>query len=184
MSWGNCYDIATFSYTCGYCGENIASNKGYISNYGLIYICHNCHKPSYVDNNKIITPGAIYGVEIKHLPNEIMTVFDEARRCFSISAYTSVIMCCRKLLMHIECTNGFEENQSFGKCVQYLKDEGYLARPSWALAETVLKYGNIANHKLELYDVDDARNILLFTETILKGIYELPAIHAELQKKK
>ena len=48
MSWEYSKDIKTFSYTCGYCGEYIASNKGYKSshgNYGLSYICHNCHKP-------------------------------------------------------------------------------------------------------------------------------------------
>lgn len=193
MYWKDAENKKTFNYICGYCGSDIASQLGYSfvpSSSGeerlheYIRICHKCSKPTYISKEGEVVPSAIYGKNIKHLPDEIEVIYNEARKCFSINAFTSVIMCCRKLIMHIACENGAKEDLPFGKYVQHLKDEGYVAKPIHNLAEAILKYGNIANHKLELYDEDAATNIMLFTETILRTIYELPKIYSELSNNK
>lgn len=191
MGWVHSGRYGSVSYVCGYCGSDITSEMGYYddsssnsSNTGkrCIRICHKCGNPSYIDWNGNVTPGAIYGRKINHLPKDIEGVYDEARRCFSISAYNSVIMCCRKLLMHVACENGAGKDLAFGKYVQYLKDNGYVARPTFKLADAILTYGNIANHQLETYGQSDAVNIMLFTEAILKNIYELPNVYEELNR--
>lgn len=180
MSWRNAGKYSSVNYVCGYCGSDITSELGYQDehpHHGDIRICHKCGKPSYIEIEGRVTPGSAYGKKIMHLPKNIEDIYDEARRCFSVNAFNSVIMCCRKLLMHIACENGADEGLSFGKYVQYLKDNGYVAKPTFKLADAILKYGNIANHQLETYENGDAVNIMLFTEVILKNIYELPEVY-------
>jgi len=192
MNWFEAKNGITRNFVCGYCGSDITSQLGYYATeyrdgrpieVANIRICHKCGKPTFINSDGKTVPSATYGKNIEYLPKEIEELYNEARRCFSIDAYTSVIMCCRKLLMHIACENGAEENLAFGKYVQYLKDNGYVAKPTHKLADAILKYGNIANNKLEIYTKEDATNIMLFTETILKNIYELPSIYDELSGK-
>jgi len=60
MSWQNLQNIPTKSYKCGYCGQTIASEKGYFTATtpkSLIYICHNCNKPTHFDGAGKQTPG-------------------------------------------------------------------------------------------------------------------------------
>ncbi|MDD4684750.1 MAG: DUF4145 domain-containing protein [Bacteroidales bacterium] len=191
MVWIDAKNGETHNYVCGYCGSDITSQFGYYAmddnrsgQIAYIRICHRCGKPTFISNDGKTVPSAIYGKNIEHLPKEIEELYNEARRCFNIDAYTSVIMCCRKLLMHIACENGAEKDLAFGRYVQYLKDKGYVATPTHKLADAILTYGNIANHQLEIYTKKDATNIMLFTEAILKNIYELPSIYDELAEEK
>lgn len=186
MSWENISTLNSIEFVCGYCGRDISSEKGYEkkghqgSIVGSIRVCHKCDKPSYITYNGVVTPGATQGKRIKYLPPSVEGLYEEIRQCFSINAYTSIIMCSRKLLMHIARESGAAENLSFGKYVQYLKDEGYVTRPSFPLVEAILKYGNIANHQIEEYSKEDAKLIVVFLQSILENIYELPQQHKEL----
>ncbi len=189
MSWGSTSTPKTLSFICGYCNKEVASNVGwekYNSGYSaeeFVRICPCCNKPTYINESESEqTPGIVYGSSILFLPENIGNLYNEARNCFSINAYTSVIMCCRKLLMHIACEEGAGENLAFGKYVQYLKDNGYVTKPGQAWADSILKMGNIANHTLENYSTTEAELIMRFTEIMLKTIYETPGFHNQLNK--
>lgn len=188
-SWQS--DDHTLSFKCGYCGEGIASNVGYKQKYlsnstgRYIRICPKCYQPTYIIEGSQVSqvPGVAYGENVKFLPDSINALYNEARECFGINAYTSVIMCCRKLLMHIAREEGAKEDLPFGQYVQYLKDNGYVTKPGQVWADSILKMGNIANHTLERYSKQDAELIMRFTEMMLKTIYETPGFHEQLNKK-
>lgn len=191
FQWTGIITCRTVDFICGYCNKQVASCSGwdYVDSYsksssGQIRICPNCQKPTFIGthiNGQI--PGIVYGCAIEFLPQDIEYIYNEARNCFSLNAYTSVIMCCRKLLMHIACKEGAGENLAFGKYVQYLKDNGYVTKPGQAWADSILKMGNIANHTLECYEKEDAELIMKFTEMMLKTIYETPGLHKQFSKK-
>ena len=44
--------------------------------------------------------------------NEVKALYEEARDCIKVNAYTATILCCRKLLMNIAVVQGAEP-QSF-----------------------------------------------------------------------
>lgn len=191
-NWNSTSYPRTIKFKCGYCDQNVASKDGFEhiiggrASFEFLRICPLCNKPTYINEYEsyIQIPGNVYGDTIKFLPENISSLYDEARKCFSINGYTSVIMCCRKLLMHIACQEGAGENLSFGKYVQFLKGNGYVTKPGQAWAESILKMGNIANHTLECYSKDEAELVMRFTEMMLKTIYETPGFHDELVAEK
>jgi len=148
------------------------------------YICHRCNKPTYFDSEERQTPGQIIGNCVKHIPNpDIEKLFNEARACYSISAYTSSVMCCRKLLMNISVSEGAEEGKKYIDYVNYLNDNNYIPPNGKRWVDLIRKLGNEANHEIEFKNQKDAIRILSFTEMLLKFIYELPGIMKESEIK-
>lgn len=192
MSWINTSQLTPRSYRCGYCGKDIASEKGYYEKINEkimpgkpcdIYLCHHCNKPSYFDSDGNQTPGEIYGNEIKFLPsNDVELLYNEARFCFSINAFTSSVMCCRKLLMNFSVAEGAKEGDSFAKYVDFLDSKGFIPPKGKEWVDSIRKLGNEANHTIELKSKDDAKKIIKFTEMLLKFNFEVPGIMAEPNK--
>jgi hypothetical protein len=191
MYWINVQGIATKSYKCGHCGSSLASEKGYYASEGSsvrssivasIYICHKCNKPTFFDKNGDQTPGILIGNQVKHIPDQdIEKLFYEARICFSIGAYTSSVMCCRKLLMTISVNQGAKEGKGFVDYVNYLNDNNYIPPNGKEWVDSIRKLGNEANHKIEFKSKEDAMRIATFTEMLLRFIYELPGIMKETE---
>lgn len=186
MSWNNIQNLASKSYKCGYCGNPLASEKGYLNtelrsggysqNVGSIYICHKCNKPTYFDNNNQ-TPGVLAGNPVKYIPDQdIEKLYEEARICYSVGAFTSSVMCCRKLLMNISVSEGAKEGKNFVEYVNYLNDNNYIPPNGKEWIESIRKLGNEANHKIDFKSKEDAARIINFTEMLLRFIYELPGI--------
>lgn len=77
--WQGVTNLTSRSFICGYCGNPMATNMGYVAQpqnpslsaqQGFIYICHYCKSPTFFDPNQKQTPGAIFGKvvnEISHL---------------------------------------------------------------------------------------------------------------------
>lgn len=176
-------DMEPKTYTCYNCNETISSKEGYncsehIHNrgiYGKIYICHICKRPTYFFNGKQI-PGSIYGEEVKHLPDDLKNAYDEARKCFSVDAFTSSVLCCRKILMSIACEKGAEEGEKFAFYVDYLNNNSYIPPDGRPWVDKIRKLGNEATHKLEMKSKEDAELAIKFTSMLLKIIYEFPEI--------
>src|SRR5690606_5267436 len=101
------------------------------------------------------------------------------KSCFSISAYTSSVMCCRKLLMNISVSEGAKEGKNFTDYVNYLNDNNYIPPNGKKWVDSIRKLGNEANHKIEFKSQKDTQRILSFTEMLLRFIYELPGIMEE-----
>lgn len=177
MSWQQVKVIQSKSYKCGYCGNPLASNTGYQGQIGNIYICHFCKKPTFIESTGQQYPGAAIGNAVKHIPRkEVEDLFSEARSCYAISAYTSSVMCCRKLLMNIAVAEGAKEGKGFVDYVNYLESNNYIPPNGKAWVEEIRKLGNNANHKISMKSQEEAEKILNFTEMLLRFIYEMPGI--------
>ena len=186
INWNKTDNLVSMHYTCGYCGNSIASNKGYIGNsYDgvttvIIYICHKCGCPTYFDHQNNQTPGALIGNQVMHIDDEgITNLFLEARKCFSYGAFTSSVMCSRKLLMNIAVSQGAKEGLSYLDYVNFLNDNNYIPPKGKKWVELIRRVGNDANHKIELKTELQAKKILIFIEMLLRFIYEIPGIMEE-----
>src|SRR4051812_42542845 len=93
----------------------VGPNVGYHTLEGndpTIYLCSFCDAPTYFRGEEQV-PGVAYGNEVDNVPNGVSELYGEARRCFSVSAYTSAVLACRKLLMNIAVAQGADEGKTF-----------------------------------------------------------------------
>lgn len=187
INWIQITKLPSKDFKCGYCGAPLASENGYHGAVGAtgkawIYICHKCSGPTFFDNYNNQTPGPIIGNPVKYIPDEdVEQLFNEAKACFSISAFTSSVMCSRKLLMNLAVSEGAKEGKGFVEYVNYLNDNNYIPPNGKEWVDSIRKLGNEANHKINFKTQEDAARILNFTEMLLRFIYELPGIMKETE---
>lgn len=180
-------NIMNFTYTCGYCGSRVTSERGmslnidngagysYNSVSQGVYICPNCKYPTFIYEDMQV-PGNNYGNSVAHVSKEVEDVYNEARKSFSVAAYTGSILLCRKLLMHVAVDFGAEENKNFVYYVNYLKDNHYVSQNSGEWIDSIRKFGNVATHQILVNTKEDAEKMIKFCEMLLKMNYEYPAL--------
>lgn len=137
--------------------------------------CPICGKPIIHDKkNNLTLPTVKMFDNIKFLPNDVETIYNEMRDAFSMKAYTCCVIAGRTLLAHIGVEQGAKENESFVYYVDYLV-ENYLSKnQSKPWVDKVRKLGNDAAHKLVIAKKEDAESSLNFISAILKIVYEFP----------
>jgi len=183
VSWPNIQSLDPRSFTCGHCGNPAGPNKGYSAENArlLIYICHFCGYPTFFNTaNGYRCPGAAFGEAVEHLPDEIGALYDEARNCMKVSAFTAAVMCCRKLLMNVAVHKGADEDKNFAFYVTYLDDNHHTPADSKPWVDHIRKKANEAVHEIPNVTRDDAEELITFLGMLLKFIYEFPA---EMKKK-
>lgn len=169
------------TFVCGHCGSSVASEMGYYGTRGqnrvaTIYICHQCDKPTFFYSESQV-PGPHFGQPVKHIPNvNVEKLYDEARACYTINAFTSSVMCSRKLLMNIAVSEGASEGKTFLDYVNHLETNNFIPPKGKAWVDAIRKLGNEANHSIEFKSSEEAKLILTFTEMLLKFIYEMPGM--------
>jgi Domain of unknown function (DUF4145) len=180
VSWEHAQNIGAKTYTCGYCGKAVASERGWQSApikhhpfRAQVYICPLCKQPTYFYGEEQ-TPGVAYGSEVSHLPNDIADLYREARNSVAVGANTASVLTCRKLLMNIAVAQGAEEGKSFLHYVEFLASQGYVPPNGRGWVDHIRKKGNEANHEIILMSKPDAEELILFTEMLLKFVYEFP----------
>ena len=181
--WADLSELKSKNYKCGYCGSDIASNEGYYierfgedAELGYIYICHKCNKPTYFEFEEQ-TPGNSFGRPFEKAifkDESVYDLYEEARRCMSINAYTSVGMCCRKLLMHIAVDCGAKEGLKFIDYVDYLDKNSYIPINCKVWIDAIRNKGNDANHKIIILNRREAEQLISFIGMIINVIYEMP----------
>lgn len=178
-TWKDVQKLTSKTYTCWYCGRSIASECGYgsISHVKCdgnmsIYICHHCNAPSVFDSIGNFVMPVMLGKNIKKLPKDIEDIYNEARLCISIGAYTATVMLLRKILMNLAVVNGADEGLKFKKYVDYLCENGYVHRKQTKQADIVRIMGNEANHQIENKTKEEAEQIFKFVEFLLLNNYE------------
>lgn len=173
--WIGLNSIHPKKYKCSYCGSLVANNKGYEAEHssGSIYICPNCNEPTYFDIDKQI-PGAKHGEDVKNLPDDINSLYNEARNCISVSSYTASVMICRKLLMNIAVNKGADKGKTYKEYVNYLDVNHYTPPESKDWVDKIRELGNEANHEIKLMSNEVSVELLNFVEMLLKFIYEYP----------
>lgn len=176
--------LDSHNYQCGYCGRSLASEKGWVLRnqptglaQGHIYICHFCSKPTYFDRNfEEQTPGVTFGEYVQGIGDEsVQDLYNEARRCIGVKAFTATVLCCRKLLMHIAVLKGAATELKFIEYVEYLSNNNYIPPDAKDWVNHIRKKGNEANHEITIMDEESATDLLRFSSMLLKIIYEFPA---------
>ena len=181
--WETIHSIESWSYTCGYCGKPLASEKGWIARLKIggspiawIYVCHQCWQPTFFDPNGKQTPGVVFGNSVRDIPEETVgQLYEEARKTTGSGAYTAAVLCCRKLLMHVAVSKGAPPGDTFINYVQYLADKNFIPPDAKDWVDHIRKKGNEANHEITIMSKDDAEELLSFCEMLLKVIFEFPA---------
>lgn len=188
--WVNIGSLVSHSYVCGHCSQPLASKDGFTGYYeyytgrstakayAYIYICHFCHQPTFFCNDfKVQIPGTSFGIEVNDIEDlSVKTLYEEARRATSTNCYTSAVLACRKLLMHIAVSKGADSNKSFAYYVDYLSEKNFVPPGAISWIDHIRKIGNQANHEIAIIEPDDAKELLEFVGMLLKIIYEFPAI--------
>ena len=177
MKWPNQGQIEARKFCCGFCGNVVATDKGFFNNTGRkkVYPCPYCDNPSFFDENGNQFPGVVPGNNVSHLPKELEAIYNEARRCVSVNAYTAAVLACRKLLMHIAVEKKADPGKAFIYYVEFLADNGYVPPNGKGWVDHIRKKGNEATHEIVLMKKDDAVELISFSEMLLKFIYEFPA---------
>lgn len=179
-------------FTCGYCGHDVSSNKGYTGwhkNYDnrqineKIYFCHNCGNPTFFGMDGGQYPGPLLP-EVDGISDKLISgMYDEARKAMSASAYSACIMCCRTLLAHIAVAEGADKGKRFVEYVDWLDKNGYIPKKGKGWVKTIKDRGNSAVHDIIIYEKDDAEKVMKFTEFLLKSNYEYPSYNEEPKSK-
>ena len=175
--WINADEIGYRSYICGYCGDKTGVNIGYYENNkeGYIYLCGGCNRPTFIERNYFQTPAPILGNPVSSLPQDIEELYNQARGCTQINAYTACVLVCRKILMHIAAIKGAPPNQNFIQYVDFLANMGYVPPDGKGWVDIIRKKGNEANHEIVLMSKEDALELLSFVEMLLRFVFEFPA---------
>ncbi len=176
MAWYQTSQIESRKFTCGYCGNVVATRQGYFydgNQTQKIYICPHCEAASYFEGAKQ-TPGVTPGVEVGHLPEDIAVLYREARNAISVGSYTAAVLTCRKLLMNLAVGQGAKENLKFIEYVDFLADKGFVPPNGRGWVDHIRTKGNEATHEIVLMGQGDATDLLTFVEMLLKFIFEFP----------
>jgi hypothetical protein len=93
-----------------------------------------------------------------------------------VGANTAVVLLARKLLMNIAVQHGAQPGKAFVDYIDYLSDNGFVPPNGRAWVDQIRKKGNEATHEIPQITEQDARQILTFTEMLLKFVYEFPSM--------
>jgi hypothetical protein len=173
------------SFRCGYCGDQVASEKGYYlathgdgsgGPVGAILICPRCNYPTLFLPNGDQHPGEAIGRDVQHVPDDVEALYREARRSATEGCHTGAVLLCRKILMNLAVSLGAKPDLKFIEYVQYLSDQGYVPPRGKHWVDHIRKKGNEATHEIALMTAGDSKELLMFIEMLLRFIYEFPAL--------
>ena len=172
-------ELPSHSIECAYCGNTIAPNTGfyfYIQYEDIfVYKCPLCTNPIiYNSHTDESFPGPMYGRDVKGLPENIQTLYDECRTNYSNKCYTSSQMIARTLLMHIAVEQGAKEGETFAKYIDYLENNGFIPPNGKKWVDFIRKSGNVANHQIVIKEKEETEKVITFLSSLLLFIYELP----------
>jgi hypothetical protein len=193
IKWGDSKTITSKSFICGFCNNIIASDQGYIGWEYLraanqyketeyIYICNHCKKPTYFNYKNEQLPSSKYGKSFFDLPDKVNHIYEEAKNCFAVNAYTATIMLCRRLISDICIDLGAKAGLNFEEYVNYLDNQNYIPTGSKEWVDIIRKLGNKVTHKEYIGTNNDAKQCIIFSEMIITLNYEFKAKTTEEKK--
>lgn len=186
VSWFQLQLLVSHSYKCPYCQQFVSSEHGYtftvtkkndtgnkITTNGDVCICPSCSSPTILIGSTQI-PGIAEERSVSYLPDDINTIYEEARTCMSHNCFTSVAMLCRKIIMNVAVEKGAKEGDKFASYIDFLESEHYTPKDSKLWVDKIRTLGNGATHKIDIISQETAKTILKFTRVLLMIMYELP----------
>jgi uncharacterized protein DUF4145 len=182
ITWSHSTQMEPRAYTCGYCGRHTGPNQGFFSGntnpQARIYICTYCGAPTYFDSDargQKQHPGVPFGNDVAALPPDVEGLYGEARRCMTVNSFTAAVLMCRKLLMHLAVEKGAKPGQPFADYVEYLAAKGYVPPDGKDWVDHIRTKGNEANHEIKIMLETDAKDLITFSEMLLRFMYEFPS---------
>ena len=94
--------------------------------------------------------------------------------------YTSAVMLCRKLLMHIAVDKGADTEKRFLDYVNWLDEENYIPPNGKDWVDFIRKKGNDINHKIQIMKKADAEKLIVFVGMLMKFAYEFSSLDLQL----
>lgn len=185
FGWANIVQFSVKSFRCGYCGDQVASDKGFRLNQqrdssgalvGGICICPRCNYPTLFLPSGAQLPGEAVGNEVQHVPAEVEALYKEARRCAIDGNHTAAVLICRKILMNLAVALNASPGLKFIEYVEYLASQGYVPPNGRHWVDHIRRKGNEATHEIALMSQGDSRELILFIEMLLRFIFEFPAL--------
>ena len=185
FNWYKLQDLPNVAFVCGYCDTNVSSIRGYKlgehadgsgGQVGALYVCPNCGGPVFFAPDDQRFPSPALGNAVQHVPDDLNELYEEARRCTGERCYTGAVLLCRKMLMNIAVEKGAEEGLKFIEYVTYLSETGYIPPNGKQWVDHIRKKGNEATHEISVMKEDDAKDLIVFIEMLLRFIYEFPSM--------
>lgn len=186
IHWEGTAKRESLPYTCGFCGREVAAQAGWScldkdgNSVGEVRICHLCYQPTFFKmptgypRRTIQVPKPLPGEDVEHVPDDVKTLYDEARHAFTANAYTASVLALRKLLMHVAVEKGAAPGLKFVEYVEYLDQHKYLGADGKDWVDVIRQVSNEANHEIMILSEQDAEHVLSFAEMLLKLLYEFP----------
>lgn len=171
----------TMECVCPHCNLKIAGIKHIAIRWmdnPTYYVleCPSCSSPIiYQCYNQQTFPVGYALRSVKHLTEDVDTIYAEVRGAIAAGCYTAAVILARTAIMHIAVEQKAEENKSFLYYVNYLVEKGYVPPNAKAWIDTIRKMANDSVHKLEIWKKEDAEKIGTFLMYLLVFVYELPA---------
>jgi hypothetical protein len=178
LQWRGPGNLEPRGYVCGYCNHRVGPTLGWYTSQApldYLYICSFCGKPTFFEGNGKQFPGVAFGNIVDSLPPGVASLYGEARSSMTVSAFTSVVLTCRKLLMHLAVEKGAPQGKNFLEYVEYLAQKGYVPPDGKGWVDHIRKKGNEANHEIKIMSEADAKDLIAFSEMLLKFVYEFPS---------
>mgnify|MGYP002345128503 FL=1 len=140
-----------------------------------IYICHHCEYPTFFNESGEQTPGTRPGEDVIGIDDaSVESIYKEIRDSYSQNAFTTCILGCRKLLMHIAVSKGAAPGKNFIDYVEFLSSKGYVPPDAKEWVDHIRTKGNEANHEIVIMSEEDAKDLIGFVVMLLKLVYEFP----------
>ncbi|MFE5334833.1 DUF4145 domain-containing protein [Isoptericola sp. NPDC056573] len=182
-----------FEVSCHACGRAqhlvIAAAESLDDRYrGFVTLwlrCVSCRQGSVV-NQGVLSPGGTPLGAVGGLPDDIESAWNEVRNCHANGAYTSSVLMCRKILLHVAVERGLPAKDgggrapSFEQAVRHLQDNGLISGEMQPWVDQIRKSGNGATHDLPAIEKDMATMIGTFTYLLLQVAYEARATMAKM----
>ena len=112
-----------------------------------VFVCAVCDSPTAKLGGRQY-PGVTFGDTVRALPTDVQVLYDEARGDMAVPAYTSAVLVCRKILMHVAVELGAQPNLKFVEYVDYLWDNHHVPVNAKAWVDHIRDKSNEANHEI------------------------------------
>lgn len=168
--------------TCPFCNTTVLSSETRLSDIetGVIKYqickCLNCCMPVTLGLDKEIIPKSQHlpFQSVKHIPDNINKLYTECRKTYANECFHSCILLARTIIMYIAVDLDAEKGKSFLFYINYLEEEGHIAKNAKKWVDKIREHGNRSVHTLEDITMEDADLVLKFLMHLLINVYELP----------
>ncbi len=150
LQWTTPEGFRALTYVCGFCDRTVAAATGYTAvepEYGDVAhmaICPNCTLPTFLHGDRQI-PGVRFGKNVQHLPDDVGTLYDQARDAIAVGAYTAAVLVGRKLLMSIAVSQGATAGETFAAYVEFLTNNGVVTSAMKEWVDEIRELGEPRN---------------------------------------